>query len=135
MYTLLTTFLAAFIGLGLYLYIAPDNLPAEIVNAGSDVVKGQSVAALSYYDHILGVIPNNVLAPFLSGNVLSVMLIAAAVGLALAFMPKTENREALLKSFRAFRNWHSPLSVLSFMFCRLVSLLSQASFPHRLKQA
>ena len=88
MYTLLTTFLAAFIGLGLYLYIAPDNLPAEIVNAGSDVVKGQSVAALSYYDHILGVIPN---------NVLSVMLIAAAVGLALAFMPKTENREALLK--------------------------------------
>ena len=33
-YTLLTTFLAAFIGLGLYLYIAPDNLPAEIVNAG-----------------------------------------------------------------------------------------------------
>lgn len=134
-YTLLTTFLAAFIGLGLYLYIAPDNLPAEIVNAGSDVVKGQSVAALSYYDHILGVIPNNVLAPFLSGNVLSVMLIAAAVGLALAFMPKTENREALLKSFRAFRNWHSPLSVLSFMFCRLVSLLSQASFPHRLKPA
>ena len=77
--------------------MAPDNLPAEIVNAGSDVVKGQSVAALSYYDHILGVIPNNVLAPFLSGNVLSVMLIAAAVGLALAFMPKTENREALLK--------------------------------------
>ena len=47
-YTLLTTFLAAFIGLGLYLYIAPDNLPAEIVNAGSDVVKGQSVAALSW---------------------------------------------------------------------------------------
>ena len=83
--------------MGLYLYIAPDNLPAEIVNAGSDVVKGQSVAALSYYDHILGVIPNNVLAPFLSGNVLSVMLIAAAVGLALAFMPRTENREALLK--------------------------------------
>ena len=96
-YTLLTTFLAAFIGLGLYLYIAPDNLPADIVNAGSEVVKGQSVAALSYYDHILGVIPNNVLAPFLSGNVLSVMLIAAAVGLALAFMPRTENREALLK--------------------------------------
>ena len=96
-YTLLTTFLAAFIGLGLYIYIAPDNLPADIVNAGSEVVKGQSVAALSYYDHILGVIPNNVLAPFLSGNVLSVMLIAAAVGLALAFMPRTENREAILK--------------------------------------
>ena len=56
-----------------------------------------SRTTFSYYDHILGVIPNNVLAPFLSGNVLSVMLIAAAVGLALAFMPRTENREALLK--------------------------------------
>ena len=96
-YTLLTTFTAAFIGLGLYLYIAPDNLPADVISAGSEVVKSQSVAALSYYDHILSVIPNNVLTPFLSGNVLSVMLIAASVGLALAFMPKTENREQLLK--------------------------------------
>ncbi len=96
-YTLLTTFCASFIGLALYIYIAPDNLPSNIINAGTEVVKGQNVAALSYYDHILSVIPNNVLAPFLSGNVLSIMLIAAAVGLALAFMPKTENREQLLK--------------------------------------
>ena len=134
-YTLLTTFLAAFIGLGLYLYIAPDNLPAEIVNAGSDVVKGQSVAALSYYDHILGVIPNNVLAPFLSGNVLSVMLLLLPLVWHWLSCRKPKTAKHSLKSFRAFRNWHSPLSVLSFMFCRLVSLLSQASFPHRLKQA
>lgn len=57
----------------------------------------KKLGALSYYDHFLSVIPNNVLQPFLTGNVLSVMLIAAAVGLALAFMPKTENREQLLK--------------------------------------
>jgi Na+/H+-dicarboxylate symporter len=57
----------------------------------------QKLGTVSYYDHILGVVPNNMLQPFLSGNVLSVMLIAAALGLGLAFMPKTENREVLLK--------------------------------------
>ncbi len=96
-YTLLTTICAAAIGLGLYLWIAPSNLPLDVINAGQDAVPMQKLGALSYYDHFLSVIPNNVLQPFLSGNVLSVMLIAAAVGLALAFMPRTENRTQLLK--------------------------------------
>lgn len=63
----------------------------------------QNLGKLSYYDHILNVIPNNMLQPFLAGNVLSVMLIAAAMGLGLAFMPKTENREALLKAVLGFQ--------------------------------
>lgn len=96
-YTLLTTISAATVGLALYVWIAPGNLPAEIIGAGTADVP-QKLGTLSYYDHILSVIPNNLLQPFLSGNVLSVMLIAAAVGLALAFMPKTENRAVLLKT-------------------------------------
>ena len=63
----------------------------------------QNLGKLSYYDHILNVIPNNLLQPFLACNVLSVMLIAAAMGLGLAFMPKTENREALLKAVLGFQ--------------------------------
>ena len=97
MYTLLTTISAAAIGLVLYLWIAPGNLPADVVGAGAADVPMQKLGSLSYYDHFLSVIPNNLLQPFLAGNVLSVMIIAAAVGLALAFMPKTENRAALLK--------------------------------------
>ena len=96
-YTLLTTISAAAGGLALYVWIAPGNLPAEVIGAGMADVP-QKLGTLSYYDHILSVIPNNLLQPFLSGNVLSVMLIAAAVGLALAFMPKTENRAVLLKA-------------------------------------
>ena len=96
-YTLLTTFSAATVGLALYVWIAPGNLPAEVIGAGAADVP-QKLGTLSYYDHILSVIPNNLLQPFLSGNVLSVMLIAASVGLALAFMPKTENRAVLLKA-------------------------------------
>ncbi len=96
-YTLLTTICAAAIGLGLYLYVAPGNLPIELLNEGQSAVPMQNFKSLSYYDHILSVIPNNVLLPFTTGNVLSVMIIAAATGLALAFMPRTENREQLMK--------------------------------------
>ena len=101
-YTLLTTICAAGIGLAMYLWIAPGNLPADIIGAGTANVP-QKLGHLTYYDHILSVIPNNLLQPFLSGNVLAVMMIAAAFGLGLAFMPKTENREILMKSIMGFQ--------------------------------
>ena len=123
-YTLLTTFSAAAVGLLLYLWIAPGNLPAEVVGAGTASVPLDKVGSLSYYDHIISVVPNNLLQPFLAGNVLSVMLIAASVGLALAFMPKTENREVLIKGLYGIQEllftlikailWALPLGILAF---------------------
>ena len=96
-YTLLTTFAAAIVGLLLYLWIEPSNLPAEAIGAGASAVPLDKVGSLSYTDHFLKVIPNNVLQPFLAGNVLSVLFIAASVGLGLAFMPESENRTVLMK--------------------------------------
>ena len=123
-YTLLTTICAAAVGLALYLWIAPGNLPADVVGAGAAAVPADKLGKLTYYDHILSVIPNNALQPFLSGNVLSVMLIAASVGLALAFMPKTENRATLLKGLYGLQEllftlirailWALPLGILAF---------------------
>ena len=123
-YTLLTTIAAASIGLVLYLWIAPGNLPADLIGAGASDVPMQKLGSLSYYDHFLSVIPNNMLQPFLAGNVLSVMLIAAAVGLALAFMPKTENRAVLLKGIYGLQEllftlirallWALPAGILAF---------------------
>lgn len=101
-YTLLTTFSAALVGLVLYNIIAPGNLPADIVGAAAGDVP-QKLEKLTYYEHFLSVIPNNVLQPFLAGNVLSVLLIAAFSGLALAFMPKTDNREVLLKGIKGLQ--------------------------------
>lgn len=91
-YTLATTIVAAAVALCLFLIIAPANVPSV---AGASVP--QKLAHLSYYDHFLSIIPNNILQPFVSGNVLSVLIIAAAAGLGLAFMPKTPNRDVLLK--------------------------------------
>lgn len=93
-YTLTTTIAAAIVGATLYLIVAPANVPAEI--AGTAQVAG--VPNTSYLDHILSVIPNNILQPFVSGNVLSVLLIAAAIGIALAIMPRNERRDALLNT-------------------------------------
>ncbi len=101
-YTILTTVVAAAVGMVLYMWVQPGNLPADVVGAGASQVP-ERLGSVTYYDHFLGVVPNNMLAPFLAGNVLSVLLIAAAVGLGLAFMPKTENREVLLKGIHGLQ--------------------------------
>ncbi len=96
-YTLTTTVAAAAVALAIFIWVAPENLPGAVAASGADALPG-SVKGLSYYDHFLSVIPNNIVQPFLAGNVLSILIIAAAAGLGLAFMPKTENREILLKA-------------------------------------
>lgn len=84
-YTLLTTFAAASVGLVVFLLVAPDNIPSDVVSVNAaDEVAGSS----SYYDYVLSVIPNNIITPFTSGNVLSVLIISAAVGLAAARLKK-----------------------------------------------
>lgn len=95
-YTLLTTIAAAAVGLLLFILISPETLPQEMVAKGNADID-QNLEALSYYDHILNVIPNNVIQPFASGNVLSILIIAAAVGLALAFMPQTDNKSVVIR--------------------------------------
>ena len=122
-YTLLTTVSAAAVGLVLYVVIAPENLPEEVVKMGSVDVP-QNLESLSYYDHILNVIPNNVLQPFINGNVLSILIIASSVGLALAFMPQSDNKEVLVKFFSALQEllftliraliWALPVGIVAF---------------------
>lgn len=124
-YTLLTTICAAGIGLMMYLWIAPGNLPADIIGAGTANVP-QKLGHLTYYDHILSVIPNNLLQPFLSGNVLAVMMIAAAFGLGLAFMPKTENRDVLMKGIMGFQELLFTL-IRALLFILPVGILAFAA--------
>ena len=79
-YTLLTTLAAAVVGLALFLTIGvqAESVPVQAVAEGLETGGG------SYASHLLEVVPDNVVRPFLDGNVLSVLLIAVAVGLALA---------------------------------------------------
>ena len=122
-YTLLTTVAASIVGALLYKWIAPGNLPADLIRQGQASVP-QNLGKLSYYDHILSVIPNNILTPISSGNVLSILLVSAAIGLALAFMKNSENIQVLLKGILGLQEllfalikalvWTLPLGIIAF---------------------
>lgn len=109
-YTLLTTAAAAAVGMLLYRFIAPDNLPLDAIqgDTGIDSVK-QELGDASYMDYIIGIVPDNVLRPLVEGNVLSLLLIAVAVGIALARMPESDSKRTLMNGLNGLQNLVSTL--------------------------
>lgn len=93
-YTLMTTFAAALVGLLLYVAIAPGNLPVDVIK-GETAGTGDKVD-FSYTDHLLTVIPDNIVKPFLEGNVLAILLLCFAVGIALSKMPESEPKRVVM---------------------------------------
>jgi Na+/H+-dicarboxylate symporter len=121
-YTLLTTFTAAAVGALLYVVIAPGNLPAEVIS--STTQPSDISAQTSIYNHILNVIPNNIVKPFLEGNVLSLLLLAFAVGIGLSKLPESENKSVVVKGLLGLQDllfllirgliWTLPLGIVAF---------------------
>ena len=103
-YTLLTTIAAAAVGLVLYNIIQPGNLPQAMVQSGSAALP-EGLGETSYYDHILGVIPNNIVKQFSEGNVLSILMLAAAVGIAIAKMPESDKKDVIMNGLQRRTQW------------------------------
>ena len=130
-YTLLTTFAAAAVGALLYILIAPGNLPLDSV-AGVDLKSLSQESGISnplqqevtYSEHILSVIPNNIIKPFLEGNVLSLLLLAFATGFGLSKLPESENKAVVVKGLLGLQEllfllirgliWALPLGIIAF---------------------
>ena len=120
-YTLLTTLAAAAIGALLFVLIGPGNLPLDSVRLGENALAGTEE---SYLDHILGVVPNNIVRPFLEGNVLSLLLVAFAVGIGLSKLPDSENKAVVVKGLLGLQDllfllirgliWTLPLGIVAF---------------------
>ena len=121
-YTLLTTFAAAAVGAVLYVLVAPSSLPEGstiAVEAPSGAVGGAS-----YSDHLISVIPNNIVRPFFDGNVLSLLLLAFAVGISLSKLPESENKAVVVKFMLGLQEllfllihwliWTLPLGIVAF---------------------
>ena len=121
-YTLLTTFAAALVGLGLYVLVAPGNLPADVIAQSASATDAYQPETL--YGHILNVIPNNAVRPFFEGNVLSILFVAAAVGFGLAAMPASEGKAVVEKGLFGLQEllftlikglvWALPLGIVAF---------------------
>jgi Na+/H+-dicarboxylate symporter len=132
-YTLITTFAASVVGAVLYVAIAPGNLPIDALNSGAQPIAEQSspthslsdiASQTSYVNHILSIIPNNIVKPFLEGNVLSLLLLAFAVGIGLSKLPESENKQVIVNGLSGLQEllfllirwlvWTLPLGIVAF---------------------
>lgn len=120
-YTLLTTLAAAAVGAGLYVLIAPSNLPLNVlVDTNVESVS----TSTTYSEHILSIIPNNIVKPFLDGNVLSLLVLAFAIGYGLSKLPDSENKAVVVKGLMGLQEllfllirgliWTLPLGIVAF---------------------
>ena len=97
-YTLSTTLIAAGGGAVLYYCFTPANVTATVsADAGLAAQKG-------YLDYFVSVIPDNPLAPLVQGNVLSVLIIALAVGVAIRFIDEAQQRTTILTLLGAIQS-------------------------------
>lgn len=119
-YTLLTTTFAAIVGGVLYVLIEPQSIdiPTE-TNLPTGIKENTG-----YLDHILSIVPNNIVSPFLEGNILTLLLVAFAVGMALSRLPDSEGRTVVVNFFAGLQAvlfklinwlvWTLPLGIIAF---------------------
>lgn len=95
-YTLGTTFIAASISFLLYSLIRPDTLTVSSVTS----VLPANTAQLGYLQYISGLIPSNILSPFMENQVISVLFLGIVVGIATRFIPDEKARNTVTHFFR-----------------------------------
>ena len=103
-YTLLTTFIAAAVALGLYVWISPGNLPASAIAAESAGAAPAALSSGSYTDYLMNVIPDNIVRPLLDGNVLGLLILCFAVGIAISKLPETDSKTTVLRGLAGLQD-------------------------------
>lgn len=93
-YTLTTTVCAVLVAAVLYLVIAPSNVYTVTSNASLDAVAG-----VSYSQHLLQIIPDNLVKAFSECQVLTVLFISVVTGLSIRVVPNPEARQTVQRFF------------------------------------
>lgn len=147
-YTLLTTTAAAAVGAVLYMVaLTPEAQALPSAPMGDTIVTPLEVSSNvppsgdegmgggTFADHLLSVVPNNIVRPFLEGNVLSLLLLAFAIGIGLSKLPASENKAVLLKGVHGLQDllflliralvYTLPLGIMAFSV-QLSRLATQA---------
>lgn len=132
-YTLLTTVIAATVGLILFVLIDPVR-NSVAVQAGESVVLNQP----SYLSYFIKIIPSNIVQPFSENNVIGVLVIAMLFSFAILSLP-SQHRSVLHSVFSSFYAaimaitkwivWLMPIAIWSFvtLFMRDFSRGSEAT--------
>jgi Na+/H+-dicarboxylate symporter len=96
-YTLLTTYLASFLALVLYLIISPaSNLTGIVTTAPQEISK-------NYLSYIIQIVPSDIITPFSQSNVISVLFLAILFSCASLALPNEQRKiiHGFLSSFSA----------------------------------
>lgn len=130
-YTLLTTFLAAFIALLLFLVMDPANSMQLLANGEKVLKEG------SYVSFLLNIIPSNFTKAFLENNVIGVALMGFFLGIAILKIPE-ENKKVISLFFSSifkavlkvaeFITAFMPVAIWAFTALLVVDL--RANFAH-----
>jgi Na+/H+-dicarboxylate symporter len=123
-YTILTTGVAASIALGFYWLFRPVTaISVEGVTA--------TLKQPAYLDEILKIVPNNLLQPFLEGNVVSIMLLSLLIGIGITKLPKEQRfpisqlLQSLFSIMMQLTRWivgFMPFAIWAFMTSFVVEL-------------
>jgi len=114
-YTLSTTYGAALVSFMLYLIIKPRNM----VMSGVEQQVTLSSTQVTYLDYLKHLIPTNFIQPFLENQVLTVLVLAVLVGLALRQIPDQLVRKTVADVFKGL---HGIFMVLTKWLLLLIPL-------------
>ncbi len=113
-YTLLTTVIAAAVGLAVFVAIDPVKLVVSpaMENGAAPEMK------ISYLQHVINVIPSNIVKPFVDNNVIGVMFIAIALSLSILALPAANRK--ILHDF--FASLYAAIMKLTTFLVRLMPI-------------
>lgn len=103
MYTLLTTLAASTIAAILFFVINPGVLDASVIQAAENAEKVEGMKGNSFLDYFVSAIPNNLVNPFVTGNVLSVLIVSFVFGFAISRMEESDRKTAVLNVIHGFQ--------------------------------
>lgn len=113
-YTLITTLLAACLGLSLFLVIDP----VYSVQALADGVPGALPVQGSYWEYLLASIPSNLITPFSEGNVVAILIVALLMSFAIMALPEAQKSELS----RLFSNLFAAMLSLAKIILKFIPL-------------
>lgn len=102
MYTLLTTLAASTIAAILFFVIKPEVLSASVYE-GVAAEKLANMNSSTFLDYFIQAIPDNILYPFVSGNVLSILIVSFVFGFAISKMQESDKKTAILNVINGFQ--------------------------------